>query len=635
MAGRPQEIALAEDRNYSRADYTALRAFLNKISVERILETYYDIDDLADQGIDGTRGLRQYLEAMREDLIKRVCDEKPHLAASLQHARENYLWSGAAIAYLVQAPQNETAGPTLSDTVSRWFFPLVTKRFRDADILTLGDLFRKMKVSGSAWYFPIAGFGKERAQKVEAWLDRHEKTLGERPKPLPSSKISDISSTSLITLEPNKFVFAPFGRIRPIEVLNGQQGLLRSSLFPLISARTDIEAIDAYLKKFDDQPKTRRSYQKEIERFLMWCILEQGKAMSSVMVEDCEKYKQFLAEIPEYWVATRRTRNAEGWRPFAAKIVIDPETKVKKIRGELSAKSRQYAMTVLSTFFEFLMKVRYISGNPWVGVTKKITDKGLQSMQIEKALPKDLITKFTSDNGILAKLSQLSYEDLKQRYGFTGSLANIPLDRHFRVFKALFLTMVNTGVRREEASGLKRMDVRPYAHLEGLWEITVLGKGNTTRTVFIDSNVLSAIKDHWFDRGLNFDNSDTKDGLVPLFEPPHRPFQRRTAPEQVTKDRGYQPGGIYKLITGWFVRIARDENFDLTERERAFIKGTGVHALRHTFGTSAVDQEMPLDVIRSIMGHKSLNTTSIYTQSEKKRNAIEMDAFFTKRTLQS
>ena len=74
MAGKIQEVAFEAEKTYSRTDYTALRAYLNKLSVETILHLYYDVDELAEQGIEGTRGLRQFLEAMRDDLIKKTIE---------------------------------------------------------------------------------------------------------------------------------------------------------------------------------------------------------------------------------------------------------------------------------------------------------------------------------------------------------------------------------------------------------------------------------------------------------------------------------------------------------------------------------------------------------------------------------
>ena len=52
------------------------------------------------------------------------------------------------------------------------------------------------------------------------------------------------------------------------------------------------------------------------------------------------------------------------------------------------------------------------------------------------------------------------------------------------------------------------------------------------------------------------------------------------------------------------------------------------HAFRHTFGTLAVAGEVPLDVVQKLLGHASLQTTTIYVQAEKKRNIRELGKFF-------
>jgi integrase len=40
---------------------------------------------------------------------------------------------------------------------------------------------------------------------------------------------------------------------------------------------------------------------------------------------------------------------------------------------------------------------------------------------------------------------------------------------------------------------------------------------------------------------------------------------------------------------------------------------------RHTFGTRAVARDMPIDVVQRILGHASLQTTSIYVHAERQR----------------
>ncbi|WP_143282054.1 tyrosine-type recombinase/integrase, partial [Caballeronia choica] len=46
---------------------------------------------------------------------------------------------------------------------------------------------------------------------------------------------------------------------------------------------------------------------------------------------------------------------------------------------------------------------------------------------------------------------------------------------------------------------------------------------------------------------------------------------------------------------------------------------TSAHAFRHTFGTRAVARDMPIDVVQTILGHASLQTTSIYVRAEQRR----------------
>jgi integrase len=49
------------------------------------------------------------------------------------------------------------------------------------------------------------------------------------------------------------------------------------------------------------------------------------------------------------------------------------------------------------------------------------------------------------------------------------------------------------------------------------------------------------------------------------------------------------------------------------------LANTSAHAFRHTFGTCAVARDMPIDVVQTILGHASLQTTSIYVRAEQRR----------------
>ena len=55
------------------------------------------------------------------------------------------------------------------------------------------------------------------------------------------------------------------------------------------------------------------------------------------------------------------------------------------------------------------------------------------------------------------------------------------------------------------------------------------------------------------------------------------------------------------------------------------------HWLRHTCGSHAVEQGVPLNVVQQNFGHASLNTTTIYTTQEVETRFDEMERFMQRR----
>ena len=66
--------------------------------------------------------------------------------------------------------------------------------------------------------------------------------------------------------------------------------------------------------------------------------------------------------------------------------------------------------------------------------------------------------------------------------------------------------------------------------------------------------------------------------------------------------------------------------------QRCEIQHVNVHALRHTFATRLVEQDVPLRIVQELLGHASITTTQRYAHvfSEERKNAIErLDEFLT------
>lgn len=601
---------LLSTQHYTRTDFTALRAWLNKLTLNQISSLYYTDEDLEALGCQTESLLQARLEELRDRLIQRAMDNNPHLAELLRNARRSSAWSSKLVDYLVHAADAQLDQPKKTDTLSAWFRPRVAQVFRSEGVKTLAELMDLIHVRGFGWWKPIRRIGAGKAAIIETWLGKYHSTLGplsvaEREKP----------AGSCIVIHPGDTTLVPIERILLPEALDGRHGRNRNQQFCLISARHDHDAIDAYLYKFRDQEKTRRAYQKEIERFLLWCITVRGIPMSSVLHEDCEAYKDFISSVPQSWIGLKTTRSNPAWRPFA---------------GQIATSSQRYAIQAIRFFFNWLVDVRYLAGNPWATVADPRVSTRILPLHIDKALPNTLWEKLISPAGILDKLCDTADDILQKRYRLRGAAAKLSLSAQFRLVRATLLLIGDTGIRREEAAYATRDKLKPIADSQDIWELDVLGKRNKWRTVFPSRRVIRALDAHWHDRGQDFTFGLTDRPLIsPLMSLRTKSGQvKHGQGEQNLPEQGFSVDGLYQLVKTALKRIAEDNSFDLEPWEREHLKKAAPHAFRHTFGTQAVAKDVPLDVVQKVLGHASLQTTTIYVQAEKKRSIDELGKLF-------
>ncbi|MGN4068042.1 tyrosine-type recombinase/integrase [Burkholderia gladioli] len=67
----------------------------------------------------------------------------------------------------------------------------------------------------------------------------------------------------------------------------------------------------------------------------------------------------------------------------------------------------------------------------------------------------------------------------------------------------------------------------------------------------------------------------------------------------------------------WQMTIVGKRREERTVPARMALAELSPHTFRHTFGMQAVASEVPLDVVQKVLGHASLQTTSIYVQAEQ------------------
>lgn len=578
--------------SYARADYTALRAQLLKMPLARIAELYYSSDSPQVR-----HGLERFLDAMRDDLAGRALITDPELAKLLTGTLECDAIS-LSLGRLVSAAALAPAAPQPGQAVSQWLRPKTAAVLHDEGIVLIADLIGLIRLRGPGWWRSIPRIGIKRAGVIIAWLQSNKETLGELPAPAPAGQPP---ATSFLLDPLQGFRLAPLGHFTLASAFDGSAGINRNHRFCFIQANDDLQAIESYLARFEGKPHTLRAYRKELERFLLWAIMVRRKPMSSLLVDDCNAYKEFLIAPSPAFVGKKAARFTEQWRPFT------PEP--------MTAKTQKQAVIILRAAFDYLVRVRYLGGNPWVAVIDPAVMEEVHAIQVEKALDDDLW--------------DLLINQLSQR----ASIAENPQDR---AALAAILLCGDSGLRREEAAGCRRADLKPSQWAPTVSTLRVLGKRNKRRDVPVSERTINALRAHWQDRGLDFDRPAVDSSshpivedralLAPLVIPRHAAAIARHE-EQV--GNGYTSDGLYRLITSSIDRLQHTlPELGIRPEDIAQLATTTPHAFRHTFGTLAVASGMPQDVVQGVLGHVSAATTSIYVRAKEKRTAEEAAKYF-------
>jgi len=228
---------------------------------------------------------------------------------------------------------------------------------------------------------------------------------------------------------------------------------------------------------------------------------------------------------------------------------------VNRGRGN-TASSRARKVSSLRSFYKYLStKACLIKNNP---------TKELDSPKIGKSLPK--------------------YLDLKSsRQLLEAADANSENKRDYCILTLL----LNCGLRVSELIGININDIRGDT-------LTVVGKGNKERTIYLNNACLSAIKSYMDIR--------PKDGLK----------DRSALFLNKNKDR-IGPRGIQLMVKKYLDLAGLDS------------KKYSTHKLRHTAATLMYKHgNVDIRALQEILGHQNLSTTEIYTHidNEQLRKAI-------------
>lgn len=147
--------------------------------------------------------------------------------------------------------------------------------------------------------------------------------------------------------------------------------------------------------------------------------------------------------------------------------------------------------------------------------------------------------------------------------------------------KAIIEFLYSTGCRVSEMVALNRDDIDYESR-----EVTVLGKGNKQRKVFLSYRCIAALQIY---QSKRLDKDPALFVSTPSNRFPHRDSQRLLA------------SGVEIMIR--------------TTGKRAGIDKAHPHRIRRTAATFALRRGMPIEQVSKMLGHEDLKTTTIYANS--------------------
>ena len=146
----------------------------------------------------------------------------------------------------------------------------------------------------------------------------------------------------------------------------------------------------------------------------------------------------------------------------------------------------------------------------------------------------------------------------------------------------------------------------------------VVGKGGIDREVELNQVVMTELR-HYFARRRH-PSFESVPKEAPLIAALPSPGDTGTADDPLTVFR------VYRILKRFFAKVANSlPGADAAKADH--IRRASTHWLRHTFATHALQNGVSLEVVRGLLGHKSLDTTSVYITAERDRRSREMEIF--------
>ncbi len=335
-----------------------------------------------------------------------------------------------------------------------------------------------------------------------------------------------------------------------------------------IDAKTDAEAISAFLQEYRESPNTLRSYAKEIERLLLWCIHIGKVNVSGLRRNHLLAYQEFLKNPSPSsdWCGPKVPRECKDgninpqWRPFCSGLT---NTSIRK------------SIKIIDSFFNYLTQTQYLIGNP---------------MAIDKRRKK----RHAHERRIVDR-----YLELDEIHAVLEALDDYPVKEAidaFQIIRAryIILLLFYTGLRIFESSSHTMGD---FLQREKNWFLRILGKGRKLREIPIPDELMTALAEFRLTVGLKSPQPNFKE-TTPLI-----PMQNLKQPISARR--------IDQILRFAFTLGAT--RLEASNPNKASkLMAASAHWLRHSYVTYLLNKGAPLKVVQENAGHSDISTTMLY-----------------------
>lgn len=307
--------------------------------------------------------------------------------------------------------------------------------------------------------------------------------------------------------------------------------------------------LDYSITILNKSPNSVKEYNYDINNFLKYMMIH----LKITKEDDYDKIN-----VSNFSINDLKKITLEDIHSYISHLAIEnrskPATRARKI-------------STLRIFFKYLAtKEKILDVNP---------AQDLETPKLDKRMPKYLSLEQSQ------KLLQVSDDENNRNY-----------KRDFAI-TTLFL---NCGLRLSELVGININDIDFDEN-----KMTVIGKGNKERVIYLNKSCINAIKDY---------------------------LSSRPAPSLIKRDSKSSEKALFlseqkKRISNRTVQFIINKELKLAGLDS---KKLSVHKLRHTAATLMYQYgNVDIRALQELLGHQSISTTEIYTHvsNEQVRNAIE------------